>query len=53
MLKMMKMFLGSLKIYGRLSLTIRFVHDHPGAVLGVDKNNRWYNRWQSMIRDAN
>lgn len=37
--KMVKRFLGSLKIYGRLSQTTRFVHN-PDTLASVDNGSR-------------
>ena len=39
------------RIYGRPSSTSRFVHD-LGAVLDVDRNNRWCNKWRSTSMRA-
>jgi len=40
-----------LKIYKRLSMTIWFVRD-CGALLAVDRDNGWCNKWRSVIKDA-
>ena len=37
---MMRMLLGSLKLYKQLSLTIRFVYGDLGTALGVDSASR-------------
>ena len=49
--KMMKMYSGFSKICGRLSLSTGSVH-HLGAVLDADGENRWYNKWRTMNKDA-
>ena len=51
MFKTMKRPRGSSRICGRLSPTTRFVYD-PGTVLDADKDSRWCNRWQSMIKSS-
>jgi len=50
--KTMMISLDFLKIYRRLSMTTWFVHNFD-PLLGADHNNRWYNKWQSMIKDVN
>ena len=45
-----KRFTGSLKAYKMLSLTIKLVFE-LGVVLGADRDGRWRNEWQSMIKN--
>jgi len=49
--KMMKMSMGSLEVYKRLSMTTRFVHDYR-ALPEVYKDSRRCNKQQNTIKDA-
>jgi len=50
--KTVKMSMDSLKIYKRQSMTTWFVYGYD-TFLNVNRDNRWYNKWQSMIKDVN
>ena len=49
--KMVKMSMGSSKIYGKPSATTWFVRDRD-TLLEVDQGNRWCNKWRSTIKDV-
>ena len=47
--KTVKMSVGFLRIYKRLSMTTWFVH-HYDSLPDIDQDNRWCNRWKSTIK---